>query len=82
MKHPARHEPHIPKELWRAWAQAAKRRDQALARKRLTITGIAFAVLAFVEMAQTGDVQTAISRLNRATLNGRAMNVNPAHPKA
>jgi cold-inducible RNA-binding protein len=36
---------------------------------------------AFVEMADRGDAESAIAKLNGADLNGRAMNVNEAHPK-
>lgn len=36
---------------------------------------------AFVEMTEERDAQTAISQLNGAELNGRAMNVNEARPK-
>lgn len=36
---------------------------------------------AFVEMTEARDAQTAISSLNGADLNGRAMNVNEARPK-
>lgn len=36
---------------------------------------------AFVEMANAQDAQTAISQLNGAELNGRALNVNEARPK-
>ena len=36
---------------------------------------------AFVEMSDGGAAQTAISQLNGAELNGRAMNVNEARPK-
>ena len=36
---------------------------------------------AFVEMSDAGAAQTAISQLNGAELNGRAMNVNEARPK-
>jgi len=36
---------------------------------------------AFVEMTEARDAQTAISQLNGADLNGRAMNVNEARPK-
>ncbi len=36
---------------------------------------------AFVEMSEARDAQTAISQLNGAELNGRAMNVNEARPK-
>jgi hypothetical protein len=38
-------EPLISKQLWRKWAETARRRDQAAARKRNTITGLAFAAL-------------------------------------
>lgn len=36
---------------------------------------------AFVEMTERRDAETAISVLNGAELNGRAMNVNEARPK-
>lgn len=36
---------------------------------------------AFVEMSDNGAAQKAISELNGADLNGRAMNVNEARPK-
>ena len=36
---------------------------------------------AFVEMSESRDADTAISQLNGAELNGRAMNVNEARPK-
>lgn len=36
---------------------------------------------AFVEMTEAGAAQNAISELNGAELNGRAMNVNEARPK-
>ncbi|MBI1789008.1 MAG: RNA-binding protein [Acidobacteria bacterium] len=36
---------------------------------------------AFVEMTERRDAETAISQLNGADLNGRAMNVNEARPK-
>lgn len=36
---------------------------------------------AFVEMANSNEAQTAISQLNGAELNGRALNVNEARPK-
>jgi cold-inducible RNA-binding protein len=36
---------------------------------------------AFVEMAERRDAETAISQLNGAELNGRALNVNEARPK-
>ena len=36
---------------------------------------------AFVEMTEDRDAQTAISQLNGAELNGRALNVNEARPK-
>jgi len=36
---------------------------------------------AFVEMTDRGSADTAISQLNGADLNGRAMNVNEARPK-
>lgn len=36
---------------------------------------------AFVEMADRTAAETAISQLNGADLNGRAMNVNEARPK-
>lgn len=35
----------------------------------------------FVEMTEKRDAETAISQLNGAELNGRAMNVNEARPK-
>jgi cold-inducible RNA-binding protein len=35
----------------------------------------------FVEMADKSAAETAISQLNGADLNGRAMNVNEARPK-
>jgi len=37
---------------------------------------------AFVEMTEAKDAQNAISQLNGAELNGRAMNVNEARPKS
>lgn len=37
---------------------------------------------AFVEMTEQRDAETAISQLNGAELNGRALNVNEARPKA
>lgn len=37
---------------------------------------------AFVEMTERRDAETAISQLNGSELNGRAMNVNEARPKA
>jgi RNA recognition motif-containing protein len=37
---------------------------------------------AFVEMTDANAAQNAISQLNGAELNGRAMNVNEARPKA
>jgi len=37
--------------------------------------------LAFVEMTERRDAETAISQLNGADLNGRTMNVNEARPK-
>ena len=37
---------------------------------------------AFVEMTEKRDAETAISQLNGAELNGRALNVNEARPKA
>ena len=37
---------------------------------------------AFVEMTNASEAQTAISQLNGAELNGRAMNVNEARPKS
>ncbi len=37
---------------------------------------------AFVEMTERGDAETAISKLNGTHLNGRAINVNEARPKA
>jgi cold-inducible RNA-binding protein len=36
---------------------------------------------AFVEMTDRSAAQTAITKLNGADLNGRAMNVNEARPK-
>jgi cold-inducible RNA-binding protein len=36
---------------------------------------------AFVEMTDKNEAATAISQLNGAELNGRAMNVNEARPK-
>jgi cold-inducible RNA-binding protein len=36
---------------------------------------------AFVEMPDQREAETAISQLNGAELNGRAMNVNEARPK-
>jgi RNA recognition motif-containing protein len=36
---------------------------------------------AFVEMTEARDAETAISQLNGAQLNGRALNVNEARPK-
>jgi cold-inducible RNA-binding protein len=36
---------------------------------------------AFVEMPDQREAETAISQLNGAKLNGRAMNVNEARPK-
>jgi cold-inducible RNA-binding protein len=36
---------------------------------------------AFVEMTNANEAQNAISQLNGADLNGRAMNVNEARPK-
>ncbi|HEY2844705.1 MAG TPA: RNA-binding protein [Bryobacteraceae bacterium] len=36
---------------------------------------------AFVEMGDQREAETAISQLNGAELNGRAMNVNEARPK-
>src|SRR5579863_4350472 len=36
---------------------------------------------AFVEMTERKDAETAISQLNGAELNGRALNVNEARPK-
>ena len=36
---------------------------------------------AFVEMTEKRDAETAISQLNGAELNGRALNVNEARPK-
>ncbi len=36
---------------------------------------------AFVEMTERRDAETAISQLNGAELNGRALNVNEARPK-
>jgi cold-inducible RNA-binding protein len=37
---------------------------------------------AFVEMTESRDAATAISQLNGAELNGRALNVNEARPKS
>jgi RNA recognition motif-containing protein len=37
---------------------------------------------AFVEMTERRDAEQAISQLNGAELNGRAMNVNEARPKS
>ena len=37
---------------------------------------------AFVEMANSAEAATAINALNGTELNGRAMNVNEARPKA
>ena len=37
---------------------------------------------AFVEMTESRDAANAISQLNGAELNGRALNVNEARPKA
>jgi len=37
---------------------------------------------AFVEMTERRDAETAITKLNGAELNGRAMNVNEARPKS
>lgn len=37
---------------------------------------------AFVEMTEERDAQTAIAGLNGAELNGRAINVNEARPRA
>jgi RNA recognition motif-containing protein len=37
---------------------------------------------AFVEMANSGEATSAINALNGTELNGRAMNVNEARPKA
>jgi RNA recognition motif-containing protein len=37
---------------------------------------------AFVEMPQDTEARTAIDQLNGAELNGRAMNVNEARPRA
>jgi RNA recognition motif-containing protein len=37
---------------------------------------------AFVEMTDRSAAETAIAQLNGADLNGRAMNVNEARPKA
>ncbi|MGD0617288.1 MAG: RNA-binding protein [Bryobacteraceae bacterium] len=37
---------------------------------------------AFVEMANSGEAASAINALNGTELNGRAMNVNEARPKA
>ena len=36
---------------------------------------------AFVEMTERRDAETAITQLNGAELNGRAINVNEARPK-
>ena len=36
---------------------------------------------AFVEMTESQEAETAISHLNGAQVNGRAMNVNEARPK-
>lgn len=36
---------------------------------------------AFVEMTERRDAETAISQLNGAEMNGRALNVNEARPK-
>src|SRR6266498_2034101 len=36
---------------------------------------------AFVEMTEKRDAETAISQLNGAEMNGRALNVNEARPK-
>lgn len=36
---------------------------------------------AFVEMSESGAAQNAISGLNGAEMNGRALNVNEARPK-
>ncbi len=36
---------------------------------------------AFVEMSDSGAAQNAISQLNGAEMNGRALNVNEARPK-
>jgi cold-inducible RNA-binding protein len=36
---------------------------------------------AFIEMTERRDAETAISQLNGAELNGRALNVNEARPK-
>jgi len=36
---------------------------------------------AFIEMTERRDAENAISQLNGAELNGRAMNVNEARPK-
>ena len=36
---------------------------------------------AFVEMTEARDAENAISQLNGAQLNGRALNVNEARPK-
>jgi RNA recognition motif-containing protein len=36
---------------------------------------------AFVEMTNSNEAQTAISQLNGAEMNGRALNVNEARPK-
>lgn len=37
--------------------------------------------MAFVEMTQAADAQSAISALNGTVLNGRPMSVNEARPK-
>ena len=37
---------------------------------------------AFVEMTEKRDAETAIAQLNGAEMNGRAINVNEARPKA
>jgi len=37
--------------------------------------------IAFVEMTEATEAQSAISALNGTMLNGRAMNVNEARPK-
>jgi cold-inducible RNA-binding protein len=38
--------------------------------------------MAFIEMAQAAEAGSAIAALNGTTLNGRAMTVNEARPKA
>ena len=37
--------------------------------------------IAFIEMTQAKDAQSAISALDKTVLNGRAMSVNEARPK-